>query len=314
MELLMLPETGIRSSSCLDADGLFTKRQMALIRDAGFGLAELNLNHPWTGLDYKDQGVILELSREAAKNSIRLSAHAPTELQLTEFDKSADEIIVSVYRDIVNRVSGCGIKSIVIHPCTGNASVSGRNNGIRIRNLISRLEKILPACESSETTLLMETMTPGRISSGMDTLIRAADAVDSPFLKICLDTNHLNLSEDICTAAERAGKRVGEIHLNDNHGLMEEHLLPYSGTIDWENFFKSLSVISYEKDMILEPSRLADGTPYGPGHTALMLRQAKEAADKITAFLMENLYRRRKEDEKIRTKRKDSFENCRMER
>jgi len=277
----MLPETGIRSSSCLDDAGLFTGRQFPVIRKAGFNLVELNLNHPWTGLDYKNERLISELCLEAETNSVRLTAHAPEEIQLTEFHKSGDENIICAYSEMIERISGCGIFRIVLHPCTGNSSVSERNNKIRIRNLVSRLEKILPVCERKNMVLLLETMVPGRVSSSMDTLIRVTDEVNSPSLKICLDTNHLNLSEDICAAAERAGERIGEIHLNDNHGLKEEHLLPYSGTIDWESFTEALSAISYSGDMILEPSWLADGRPYKPHHTALMLEQAKIVADRI---------------------------------
>ncbi len=281
MEILM-PGIGIRSSSCLNDAGIFTKEQLPFIKKVGFNLVELNLNHPWTGLDYKNELLISELCREAERNSVRLTAHAPTEIPLTTTDKTDDARIIEIYIDMAQKIAGAGIEGLVIHPCRDIQSCKSTDTEeIQMENFICRMEKIMPVCEKMHATLLLETMIPGRISSLMDNLIRVVDNVNSPFLKICLDTNHLNLSEDICAAAERAGERIGEFHLNDNHGIKEEHLLPYSGTIDWDAFTRMISRIAFEGNMILEPSRLMDGTQYIPENAALMLKQAKRAADRI---------------------------------
>ena len=272
---------GIRSSSCLNKNGLFTKEQISLVKDAGFDLLELNLNHQSSGLDYNKTDFILQLNREAERISVRLTAHAPAEISMTSPEKSDDGTIIKTYSDMIRKTAGCGIGRMVAHPCINDRDRRPGSEEKQMERFMYRMEKIAAVCETEKAVLLLETMVPGRISSSMDNLIRVVDAVNSPFLKICLDTNHLNLSEDICCAMGRAGDRIGEFHLNDNHGAMEEHLLPWSGIIDWNFFAESVRTISYNGDMVFEPSILKDGTPYKPEHTDRMLKETRDVADRI---------------------------------
>lgn len=279
----MAAEIGIRSSSCLNKDGVFTKEQLSIIRNAGFNIVELSFNNPHTGLDCNDNALMSGLKKEAESLSMRLTAHALRDFSLTLVEKTEDERIIKIYRERILAIAEAGINSIVLHPCSvTQAPVLQDALEIQIQNFTARLEKIMPVCEKNRVTLLLETMSPGRVASRMGNLIRVVDHIGSPFLKICLDTNHLNLSEDICAATEKAGKRIGEFHLNDNHkGVEEEHLLPYSGEIDWDAFLTTLCRFAPDVDMILEPSWLQDGKPYEPEDTGLMLKQSREVADRL---------------------------------
>ncbi|HPP30306.1 MAG TPA: sugar phosphate isomerase/epimerase family protein [bacterium] len=285
----MSGEIGIRSSSCLNKDGLFTKEQIPVVKNAGFSLLELNFNNPETGLDCDDTKILWGLKQEAEHYSIKLSAHAPRDISLAIGDKTEDGRIVRIYTERIQRMAEYGgIDSIVLHPGGSEESFGLNTERMQIRNCISRIEKIIPVCEKNKVTLLLETMTPVCVFSKMDNLIEIVDSVGSLFLKICLDTNHLSLSEDICDAAKRAGKRICKFHLNDNHyGIKEEHLLPYSGDIDWDAFISVLVHYFYGVDMILEPSRLHNGKFYEPKDTALMLKQARKIADRILREMRE---------------------------
>ena len=52
-------------------------------------------------------------------------------------------------------------------------------------------------------------------------------------LKICFDTGHAHLTGGIEAAYRALHDRIAIVHLHDNHGDTDEHLLPYEGEIDW---------------------------------------------------------------------------------
>lgn len=78
-------------------------------------------------------------------------------------------------------------------------------------------------------------------------------AVDMANFKICLDTGHCG-AWDIspADAVRELGSDIRAFHIHDTHKGIDEHLLPYFGIIDWEDFSNALQetgftgVVSFE--------------------------------------------------------------------
>ena len=69
----------------------------------------------------------------------------------------------------------------------------------------------------------------------------------------CLDTGHLHLfGGNVCDAAETLGKRLKVLHLHDNDGVKDRHVLPLMGTVDWRGFKATLQKIGYAGTLNLE--------------------------------------------------------------
>ncbi len=76
---------------------------------------------------------------------------------------------------------------------------------------------------------------------------------------LCLDTGHLNLVHDtprhyIVTL----GKRIKALHIHDNDMILDSHLAPFTGTINWNEFAYALKEIGYEGDLSFETFRQTD--------------------------------------------------------
>jgi len=226
-----MPQIGIRSSSFLSSQGRFGLAELNALAQTGFRLVELNFNHPSTGLDYEDASMGRRFRAEAQRHSLCLTAHAPTRLSLTSLDRDEVAAAICEYRRVLHGMIHYSIASIVIHACVDARIYAGREDE-QLANLTAALAALADPCAQEGVHLWVETMIPGRITSAMDNLIAVIDAVGSPWIGICLDTNHLNLSEDITLATLRAGARLGEFHANDSQGDHEEHLLPYRGMVD----------------------------------------------------------------------------------
>ena len=70
------------------------------------------------------------------------------------------------------------------------------------------------------------------------------------YFTTCVDTGHSNkaMRYDNPTPADvirRLGKEVTCLHLNDNDTLTDQHKMPLSGCIDWENVMNALDEIGY---------------------------------------------------------------------
>ena len=74
----------------------------------------------------------------------------------------------------------------------------------------------------------------------------------SASLKICVDLNHSNLNEDLQTAIANCAGLIATIHVSDNHGRREEHLVPGEGEIDFPSAFRALIRAGYSGPLNLE--------------------------------------------------------------
>jgi sugar phosphate isomerase/epimerase len=74
---------------------------------------------------------------------------------------------------------------------------------------------------------------------------------------ICIDTGHAAVSHDagrdsVCNYLERYAAQLCHLHLHDNLGAHDDHLLPGAGTIDWQRVRKVLTNIGFEGTAVLE--------------------------------------------------------------
>jgi sugar phosphate isomerase/epimerase len=53
-------------------------------------------------------------------------------------------------------------------------------------------------------------------------------------LKLCFDIGHAHMEEGVEASFDAMRDRIVTAHIHDNHGEKDEHLLPYTGTIDWK--------------------------------------------------------------------------------
>jgi len=87
-------------------------------------------------------------------------------------------------------------------------------------------------------------------------LIDLCDAFRAPdFVGLCYDFGHANLQHDGFSHSEKlcmAGSRLKALHVQDNHGQSDEHLLPYFGSIDWDDCMLGLARCGYQGDLTFE--------------------------------------------------------------
>ena len=82
-------------------------------------------------------------------------------------------------------------------------------------------------------------------------------AVDSPNVRMLLDTFHMNIEEDtIRQAIETAGDYLGHVHLGENHRMPPGC---GAGHIPWDELCASLKSISFAGSLVMEPFLVPGG-------------------------------------------------------
>ena len=89
--------------------------------------------------------------------------------------------------------------------------------------------------------------------SGAAALVRLIeDELDGIDVGICLDYGHAHLMGDLGEAIEAVSGYLWTTHVHDNGGRLDDHLVPFAGTIDWDAAIMETQKIGYDDVLMLE--------------------------------------------------------------
>jgi sugar phosphate isomerase/epimerase len=110
---------------------------------------------------------------------------------------------------------------------------------------VTALRAITSHLSGSGMTICLENC--GQDAPELLSLIDAVGSDAPEGLAICLDTGHHNLIKgDQGKFIRQAGQLLKALHLHDNDGSGDQHLLPYgNGRINWKDVFTALNEIGY---------------------------------------------------------------------
>jgi protein FrlC len=86
-----------------------------------------------------------------------------------------------------------------------------------------------------------------------DDVLRLLDELGLEDMGVVLDTGHTYLAgEELPHVVKRLGKLLYHVHIADNHGVRDEHLIPGYGTIDFASFVTALREAGYKGYLVAE--------------------------------------------------------------
>ena len=98
--------------------------------------------------------------------------------------------------------------------------------------------------------------------------------LNAPNVGVVIDTGHRNIGGDPAEALRTIGGHLITLHLHDNHGERDEHLLPGRGNVDWTGVVGALDEIEYPGVFMYELSRPEDLAQIRSNAEALLKREA----------------------------------------
>jgi len=129
---------------------------------------------------------------------------------------------------------------MVVHLSSGNTPPPVSAVGI------TRLERLIEAAEAMRVRLAFENMRIAEYTR------YALDNCDSSFVGFCYDTGHENYWSRERDWLQMYGQRLFAVHLHDNMGDRDAHLVPFDGCIDWNRKMRQLAAIGYSGALAIE--------------------------------------------------------------
>ena len=121
---------------------------------------------------------------------------------------------------------------------------------IRARN-VEAIRDLIAHIEGTDIVICLENIhAPKPVARTAEQLLWFMEEIGGEHIGICLDTGHLNLVPEASDQAHfirTAGKYLKALHLADNDGSGDQHLMPSAlGQIDFEAVFRETREIGYD--------------------------------------------------------------------
>ena len=203
------------------------------------------------------------LKEQAAKNGIAFAQmHGPFPIWMEGQDEANDYLLYLTER-CLDAAAYLGCPALVVHPVT----LPGRKKE-EIELNFTLYRKLIPAAKRTGVKICLENMFYRKSShliggscadvrevvNYIDTLNAEAGA---ELFGYCFDIGHANLTaRSILEDIRVLGNRLTVLHIHDNNGADDLHLMPYSqaakGAVDWEEFVTGLRETGYRGDLSFE--------------------------------------------------------------
>lgn len=150
-----------------------------------------------------------------------------------------------------------GCKNWVIHPIMPyDINEKGTDKQpLTLQINLEFMKKVLEVAKEYDITVCLENMPMRNFSLATPyEILDFVKMINDDHFKICLDTGHVATFPDISVAqaVRDLGSEIHAFHIHDSFPDRDLHLLPYFGTIDWEDFSNALQEIDYKGGLCLE--------------------------------------------------------------
>lgn len=230
--------------------------------------------------NYRSQQAVLELAAALQEHDLKVhSLHSPTERDMALGRDSGVPISISnperVRRqDAVDEVKRAlevaervPFQYLVQHIGQGRDAADPK----KFEAAFNSLEHLVIFAKQRGVTIALEN-TPNEIGAP-ESLQQFIKETHLNGLKLCFDIGHAHVDSNVSAAFETMRDRIITTHIHDNHGEKDEHLLPYEGSIDWDEALDLFSAAPQPLPIVIE---LKEQTTGGP-----VLDQVRVAFDKI---------------------------------
>lgn len=204
------------------------------IKKAGFK----NVFIEWYNEDWEiNQEEQLRYAREKGLNVI--FAHLGYQ-NINELWIEDETNIVARYKNDIKVCKNNNIPMVVMHITSHSKAPKWGSTG---------LERLKQICDYAKSLNIKVAFENTKIKGYLDYVI---DNIKNDNVGICFDSGHCHAHFNDDFDFNKFKNRVFAIHLHDNDGKDDLHLLPFEGTLDWNNTIQKLKECNYEGPITLE--------------------------------------------------------------
>jgi sugar phosphate isomerase/epimerase len=148
-----------------------------------------------------------------------------------------------LFQKFISYIDDCNtyeIPTAIMHVTSGNNPPPFNQLGL------DRFKRIIEQAENKGVFIALENL---RKPEYLEFIF---NNIDSNNLKFCYDSGHQNCFTPDIDYLAKYGDKLIALHLHDNDGSSDQHLLPFNGSINWKNIMEKLRKINYKGSLALE--------------------------------------------------------------
>jgi sugar phosphate isomerase/epimerase len=232
-----------------------------LTQIASYGFESIELFATRSHFDYHDDAAITALAGWLSETGLILAGvHAPIATTLVNgqwggalsnawSDNAQRQKAVRELETALQIARRIPFETLAVHLGTpASYSQPGDNNRA---SAFRSADEICRLAEPLGVRVALEVI-PNDISSA-DSLVSLIERdLDAAHAGICLDFGHAHLMGDVADTIETAAEHVMATHVHDNRRRQDDHLVPYQGSINWDQALMAMQKIGYDGTYLME--------------------------------------------------------------
>jgi sugar phosphate isomerase/epimerase len=171
---------------------------------------------------------------------------------LSAADRSLREASLGLMRLEAEFARTLGCRDIVVHPVGVESRMTDAWREAALAEACRGLDRL---GGEFGVRFLIENMPPPFFGSDALPLRRTVDALASPHVGLAYDSGHAMLAGDPVGVVRLMGPRLWGVHLHDNRGKQDDHLIAGMGVIPFEDVARALAEVGYGGTFLIEVYR-----------------------------------------------------------
>ncbi|MBM4081194.1 MAG: sugar phosphate isomerase/epimerase [Planctomycetes bacterium] len=156
-----------------------------------------------------------------------------------------------LHEDRIRFTAALGGDAVTLHPPGKDALEPG------LPRFLDAIRALEPLCRETRVGLAVENT--GHPELNRRVFSALFEAFDRELVGLTWDTGHGNLARDNDWLMANCLDRPMVLHLNDNRGEKDDHVLPAMGTVDWPKVMAAIRRSPYRKPITLEVGMVKSG-------------------------------------------------------
>ena len=237
-----------------------TEESFAGLASAGIDCTEISLHytkHP--DIDYKGTERLAK-AHGVSLWSYHLPFASPDVLDIASTDEGIRRHTVAYWSELVKKGAEIGIRHFVVHPSSEPKS-EGEAREAEMNAAMTSLAALAECAAREGGVIAVEDLPRSCLGRNTEELqhLLSADAR----LRVCFDTNHLLLDDNL-NFVERLGDKIVTLHVSDYDFVDEKHWLPGEGRVDFHALYAALLRAGYTGPWMYELGLAAPKTILRP--------------------------------------------------
>lgn len=256
----------------------FTDNNFAALTEAG--IRDVEISRPLEEYPWLDHRAIRALADRHGVNlwSYHLPFAEPCRLNIASMDAEIRLRTVNILSDYIRKGGEIGVDKFVIHPGSEPNSEDPAERAELLKRCMESLDTLAETAARYGAVMAVEDLPRSCLGRTAEEILQLISANDK--LRVCFDTNHLLVDDNLNFVKKLAGKIV-TTHVSDYDCLNERHVLPGEGKIHWPALYAALTDSGYAGVWLFEID-LRKGSAIAEGRD-LTFRDFAENAETVFA-------------------------------